>query len=255
VSPPPGTPDTNDGDAQSSDGRPSDGPPDEPPDGVDPDTAVARTRETYERIAPAYRERNASVEPVESLLERFREALPSPEASSSDGPRVLDAGCGHGRDAAWLAARGCRVVGLDVAAAQLANARTRAPAAALVRGDLRRLPLADGTFDGALAMASLLHLPRESLPGALADLRRVLRPGGVLGVSVRRRLGGGDEDGGGADGRDGNGTPTEGFGREGRYFVAHGPDALREYLADAGFAVETVDPDGDWVWALARRPA
>lgn len=193
---------------------------------------VARTRRAYERIADDYRERNAAVDPVEGLLERFRGALP-------DHPRVLDAGCGHGRDAGWLAARDCRVLGLDFAAAQLASAREVAPAAALVRGDLRTIPVADRAVDGVLAMASLLHLPRGDLSGALSELRRVLRPGGVLAVSVRRSLGEG---------------VTEGFGREGRYFVAHAPAALRDRLTDAGLAVETIDPDEDWVWALARRP-
>ncbi|WP_276259293.1 class I SAM-dependent methyltransferase [Haloglomus litoreum] len=215
------------------------------------DEAVARTRETYERIADDYRERNAAVDPVEPLLERFRDVLPTDGApgdpgGTAEGPRVLDAGCGHGRDAAWLAARGCRVVGLDFAAAQLGHAREVAPAAALVRGDLRRLPLAPGTFDGALAMASLLHLPREDLPDALDGLRRVLRPGGVLCVSVQRRLGDGSE---GSDA-----PPTEAYGREGRYFVTHGPDALRARVDDAGLSVIEVDPDERWVWALARRP-
>jgi SAM-dependent methyltransferase len=182
-------------------------------DGTDehtPEQAVARTRRAYERIADDYRERNAAVDPVEELLERFRDALPE-TSDEAAGPRVLDAGCGHGRDAAWLAARGCRVVGLDIAAAQLANARERAPDAALVRGDLRSLPLVDRRFDG------------------------------VLAVSVKRSLG---EDG----------EVKSGFTHDDRYFVAHDPDGLRGRLEDAGLTVREVDPDGEWVWTLARRP-
>jgi SAM-dependent methyltransferase len=235
-------------DRDPSDGDSADGDRAVPGAAPPPDEAVTRTRETYERIADDYRERNAAVDPVEPLLERFHDALPARDS----GPRVLDAGCGHGRDAAWLGARGCRVVGLDFAAAQLEHAREVAPAAALVRGDLRRLPLAAGAFDGALAMASLLHLPREALPGAIEGLRRALRPGGVLAVSVQRELGDGSETDDGVE--DGDASPTEAFGGEGRYFVAHGPDALRARLADAGLSVVEVDPDGRWVWALARRP-
>lgn len=211
--------------------------PSEPGDdaAVDPDRAVARTRRTYERIAEDYRERNAAVDPVEGLLEQFRAALPGTR------PRVLDAGCGHGRDAAWLADRGCSVVGLDFAGAQLANASERAPGAALLQADLRALPLTAGTFDGVLAMASLLHLPDDDLPGVLAGLRRTLRPGGVLAVSTRRGHGAALE-------------TTARYGVAGRYFVAHQPAELRAHLTDAGLTVLEIDPDEAWVWALARRP-
>ena len=66
---------------------------------------------------------------------------------------------------------------LQLGAAHFSGAR--------VRGDLRRVPFAAGSFAGAWASASLLHLQREELPVALAEARRVLAPGGVLFASLK----------------------------------------------------------------------
>ncbi len=100
--------------------------------------------------------------------------------------RVLDLGCGPGRDIDYLAQLGCWGVGLDLSPGMLVEARRRFPAAPLVQADLRSVPLADGTFDGVWACASLLHLPRCQLPIALAQIARLLkRPGGVLYLALK----------------------------------------------------------------------
>lgn len=101
------------------------------------------------------------------------------------GMRLLDAGCALGAITAGLSAhvsRGC-VVGLDREARLLALARDSAPGAAsphYVRGDVLALPFPDGTFDALFAGALLFHLADPA--AALAEFRRVLRPGGVAGV-------------------------------------------------------------------------
>ena len=101
--------------------------------------------------------------------------------------QVLDVGCGPGSITLGLAevvARG-RVVGIDIQpemvkqAQALANAR-RATNAHFEVADIYRLPFTDATFDAAFANGVLMHL-RE--PGrALAEVRRVLRPGGIAGL-------------------------------------------------------------------------
>lgn len=70
--------------------------------------------------------------------------------------------------------------GVDLSEAMLAVARRAVPAARFVRGDLRDLPLDDGAVDLAVVALVLSHLP-DPTP-ALAELRRVLRPGGTLVV-------------------------------------------------------------------------
>lgn len=101
--------------------------------------------------------------------------------------RVLDLGCGPGRDLEFLAELGCRPVGLDLSAGMLAEARRRLPAAPLVLADLRLTPFAAGCFDGIWACASLLHLRRADLPLSLVEAGRLLRrPGGMLYLALKR---------------------------------------------------------------------
>ena len=87
--------------------------------------------------------------------------------------RVLDAGCGEGVLVDEYAGR-LAIEGLD---ANYASARVR-------RGSLTALPYPDATFDRALCLDVLEHLSFEDQPRALAELHRVLRPGGELLVSV-----------------------------------------------------------------------
>jgi SAM-dependent methyltransferase len=94
------------------------------------------------------------------------------------GRRVLDLGCGKGRFARVLAARGARVVGLDVSAAMLAAAREAG--VDCVRGSARRLPFASSSFDGAIAVEVFEHLEPRAIDRACEELRRVLRPGGTF---------------------------------------------------------------------------
>jgi 2-polyprenyl-6-hydroxyphenyl methylase/3-demethylubiquinone-9 3-methyltransferase len=97
----------------------------------------------------------------------------------SGGARVLDAGCGGGLVAKGLIDAGMSVVGLDLSVLALGVARRAAgdgfrPAA----GRIERLPFADESFDAIVAPDVLEHIP--DLPAAVADLARVLRPGGSL---------------------------------------------------------------------------
>ncbi|WP_255149014.1 class I SAM-dependent methyltransferase [Halorarius halobius] len=189
------------------------------------DDPARRTRRTYETVAERYHERTGDIDALVPEVERLCERLP-------DSPRVLDAGCGPGRDAAHLRDAGARVVGLDVAAAQLHLGREEAPGARFAQGDLRALPLATDSVDGVWAAASLLHVPREDVDAALSELHRVTRPGGALFASLKP--GDGDE-------------LTHGYGTdEGRYFVFHDPETFADRVRDAGFAVDRLDVEADW---------
>jgi 2-polyprenyl-6-hydroxyphenyl methylase/3-demethylubiquinone-9 3-methyltransferase len=95
------------------------------------------------------------------------------------GMVVLDAGCGGGLVAARLAEAGASVVGLDASLPSLAVADRAVPKRfAPVAGALERLPLADASVDAVVAADVLEHV--GDLPAVVAELARVLAPGGPL---------------------------------------------------------------------------
>ena len=112
------------------------------------------------------------------------------------GDRLLDLGCGFGRHAFEAARRGCEVVALDAGADELRDVRAMFLAmlaagelgerthAGAVRADALHLPFADGAFDRVIAAEVLEHIPDDTR--AMAELARVLRPGGTMAVTVPR---------------------------------------------------------------------
>ncbi len=95
------------------------------------------------------------------------------------GQRVLDAGCGTGYLSAKLVAAGARVDGIDAAPKMVAIAQERVPGAAIRVDDLQRLETCgDATYDAVVTNYVLMDLP--DLEAAVAQMARVLRPGGRL---------------------------------------------------------------------------
>lgn len=100
---------------------------------------------------------------------------------TSPAGRALDAACGTGRHARRLVELGHRVTGIDATGAMLQRARAAVPRAHLARGDLSRLPVKSASMDLAVCALALDHTP--DLVDPLAELARVVRPGGRLVVS------------------------------------------------------------------------
>ena len=101
---------------------------------------------------------------------------------------VLDLCCGPGRHAAPLAERGCQVLGLDLDDVALHDAQRRAPAAAFIRGDMRRLPLVSASVDAVICMwQSFGHFDSATNAAVVAEMARVLRPNGRLVLDVYHR--------------------------------------------------------------------
>jgi ubiquinone/menaquinone biosynthesis C-methylase UbiE len=94
---------------------------------------------------------------------------------------ALDAACGTGRFAGFLARRGYQVIGVDSSPDMLALARQRVPGAEFHVAELDRLPLPEECVDVVVCALALEHVPR--LDPVLAEFARVLRPGGDLVIS------------------------------------------------------------------------
>jgi SAM-dependent methyltransferase len=101
--------------------------------------------------------------------------------SASPGPSVLNAGAGQGTFSVRLARLGYEVTSIDDSPAAVDVLRSRLPGPVEL-ADVTAMPFADESFDAAVLGEVLEHVPDDA--GALAEAARVLRPGGVLAVSV-----------------------------------------------------------------------
>ena len=134
-------------------------------------------RSMFDRIAPVYDAMNRIM--TVGLDQRWRAA--TVRETVRPGDRVLDACCGTGDLAVAARAGGASsVVGLDFSAAMLERARRKAPDIVFIEGDVLELPFHDATFDAAVVGFGIRNV--SDLEAGLRELRRVLRPGGRLGI-------------------------------------------------------------------------
>ncbi len=112
-------------------------------------------------------------DPLRNLFERH----------AQDGKVMLEGGCGQGQYVAFYGARGVRVVGLDFAQSTLARLRKRYDQLMLCSGDVAALPFSDEAFDLYYSGGVVEHFETGAEP-ALLEARRVLKPDGVLLISV-----------------------------------------------------------------------
>lgn len=138
------------------------------------ETLVAGIRTAYARGVDGWATGPAVV------YQRLADALVAAAGRPLAGRYVLDLGAGTGVASAALSQAGARPVALDLAVEMLAHRNAERPPS--VAGDARALPFRDSAFDVVVAAFSLNHVP--DLEGALAEARRVIRPGGLLLAST-----------------------------------------------------------------------
>jgi SAM-dependent methyltransferase len=129
--------------------------------------------------------------------------------------RILDFGCGPGRDLSALSARGHQPIGLEGSKSFAAMAREHSKCEVWEQ-DFLALNLPECHFDGIFANASLFHIPSQKLPDVLSKLHATLKPNGVFFTSNPR------------------GDNEEGW-NDKRYCVYHNLEAWRAFLTTAGF--------------------
>lgn len=195
-------------------------------------------RATYDRIAQRYAEtqeksRSDGDDLFINLERSFIAKLPA-------NALVGDMGCGAGMDGARFAARGYRVVGLDLSAGMLAEA-SRSLAGRVVQGDMRTIPIGSSRIDGIWSVASLLHVPERDTFKVLSEFRRTLQNSGLLALVTALGEGESFEE-----------VPYAP--EERRWFIYRSPEKLLSQVRDAGFRIVTqsqVTGNRLWLTVLA----
>ncbi len=192
----------------------------------------------YDRVARAYAEKfftELEQKPFD------RERLDRFAAEVRGRGRVCDLGCGPGHVGRYLAGRGSDVFGVDLSPGMVALARELNPGMSFERGDMRALALPDGALTGVVAFYSLIHLERAAAPAALAEIARVLAPGGRALIAFHGGAGEAHTDDWFGQGVSVDATLFE-------------PDEMRRLMEAAGLTVDAVEarPPYDFEYPTLR---
>ena len=95
------------------------------------------------------------------------------------GP-ICDMGCGPGQIARYLHRKGVDTLGVDISPRMVTEARRLNPEIHFHQGDMLSLPDAENSWGGIAAFYCIIHIPREKIIDALREMKRVLKPGGML---------------------------------------------------------------------------
>ncbi len=135
----------------------------------------------YDRSAEEYA-KNQRLKVPKQEIEQFLNLL-KPDA------KILDAGCGSGRDSRIMKDRGFNVTGSDLSKGLLAIAKKENPDIPLLFADIRKVPAKNGSFDGIWSNGVLHHLDKQQMPSAIAEFYRLLAPDGVVCLRTKKGQG------------------------------------------------------------------
>jgi len=180
-----------------------------------------QVRNTYDQIVLEFAKRH-HFNMTDNLVALAEELIQQIGENGS----LVDIGCGTGRDMAWFESQGINITGIDLSMGMLAYAREN------VRGNLiamnmRNLGFCDACFDGVWCCASLLHLPKAEAVHALQEIRRILKFGGALLLSIQEGNFEGWEDGSISGAK--------------RFFARYQDNEMRNILSKSKFAVLKID--------------
>jgi len=191
---------------------------------------------TYNKIAELYAKYNYE-KLLQFQLSKFISLLP--------GKKVLDVGCGMGRDVEYFMEEKLDVIGIDLSKKMIDEAKKRVKKGKFKVMDFTKMSFKDETFDGVWSMAAFFHIPHENMTEVLKEMNRVLKKNGVIYVAVKE--GEGEKE-----------VVTPKYKDQPRVFVLYKQIEMEEFLKETGFSIinSTTSQEelGDrWVEIFARK--
>ncbi len=186
---------------------------------------------TYNKIAEIYA-KYTEEKLIQFQLARFESMLP--------GKKILDAGCGAGRDVEYFSEDGFDVIGIDISEGLLKVAKKKFPKGNFKKMDFRKTTFKDNTFDGIWSMAGLVHLPKTEIKKALKEFYRILKPYGIIYISVKR----------GKGSREIKKDILQG---EPRIYYFFEKDEMEELIRNAGFKIVSSEANNVWLEFFAEK--
>ncbi|WP_195155549.1 class I SAM-dependent methyltransferase [Candidatus Protochlamydia phocaeensis] len=145
----------------------------------------AITKDSYQATAQAFALNVADLAPLQSI-EKFIQLLPSQA-------KILDIGCGSGRDAKIFTEKGVKVIGIDFCSELIEIAKATAPLAEFQIMDIEEMAFSDETFEGAWAGCSLLHISKNRFLSVLKTIHAALKEKGCFYLTLKQGCGEGLE--------------------------------------------------------------
>lgn len=168
------------------------------------------------------------------------------------GAKILDVGCGSGRDCTFLSEQGFKVTGIDRSEKLLELARIAAPKAKFYSADIRHLSFEKNMFDAIWSCASIVHIKHSEIQQVFNSFYSILKPGGMLYIHAKKGEGEGYVDEPSMPGKK-------------RFYAFFSALQLKTYCETAGFSkIEVIDvgltkayangqKSKEWVDCFARK--
>lgn len=199
------------------------------------------TIDAYNKIAEEFHSRN-SVSIYGKEYEIYKKLL-------GERYKILEIGCGTGRDAEELVKFGFDYTGIDASEGMLKIAKERVKEGKFILGDFYKLDFQPETFDGFWAAASFLHVPKKDIKQVIKEAYRILKQGGVGFISLKQKT----------EMDEGIIKETKVGGIE-RHFAFYDKDEFKQILEEGGFEVSniTIQQENDenntiWLCYFVRK--
>lgn len=135
----------------------------------------------YDDIAREYAEEFFNDTSDNQYIDYFLQSL--------EGTKILDVGCGNGKDCKYISQQGFDINGIDLSVGMLEIAKERVPEGKFEVMDIANITYPDNSYDGIISNCSLFHVPAEELPKTLESFARILKPNGKLLLILQEGLG------------------------------------------------------------------